>query len=62
LSADAAVFPAWSEADWRKAAEAALKGNSLESLASTTADGIRIEPPYVRRTAPGRRAHQGRGG
>ena len=35
-----------SEADWRKAAEAALKGASLEKLASETADGVRIEPVY----------------
>ena len=27
MGADAAVFPPWSEADWRKAAEAALKGS-----------------------------------
>jgi methylmalonyl-CoA mutase len=47
LGADAAVFPAWSEADWRKAAEAALKGKGLDSLASRTADGIRIEPLYA---------------
>jgi methylmalonyl-CoA mutase len=46
LGADAAIFPTLSEADWRRAAEAALKGKSLESLASRTADGIRIEPLY----------------
>ena len=46
MGAEPAVFPAWSEADWRKTAEAALKGKSLESLASTTVDGIRIEPLY----------------
>ena len=46
MGADSAVFPAFSEADWRKAAEAALKGESLESLASRTADGVRIEPLY----------------
>jgi len=46
LGADAAVFPDWTEADWRRAAEAALRGKSLESLASRTADGIRIEPLY----------------
>jgi methylmalonyl-CoA mutase len=52
LSADAAVFPAWSEADWRKAAEAALKGKSLESLACRTVDGIRIEPLYAPADGP----------
>ncbi len=46
MGADAGGFPAWGEADWRKAAEAALKGASLEMLASKTADGIRIEPLY----------------
>jgi methylmalonyl-CoA mutase len=47
LGADAGVFPAWGEADWRTAAEAALKGASLETLASSTADGLRIEPIYA---------------
>jgi methylmalonyl-CoA mutase len=47
LGVDAATFPAWSEADWRKATELALKGKSIESLASATADGIRIEPLYA---------------
>ena len=47
MGADAAVFPAWSAVDWRKAAEAALKGKSVESLTSRTADGIRIEPLYI---------------
>jgi len=47
LGADAGVFPAWGEADWQKAAEAALKGASLDALASTTADGVRIEPIYA---------------
>ena len=40
------LFPATTEADWRKAAEAALKGASLETLVSETADGVRIEPVY----------------
>ena len=42
----ASLFPPYSEADWRKAAEAALKSAALESLASETADGVRIEPVY----------------
>jgi methylmalonyl-CoA mutase len=46
LGADAGSFPAWKEADWRKAAEAALKGANLDTLASSTADGVRIEPLY----------------
>jgi methylmalonyl-CoA mutase len=40
------LFPATTEADWRKAAETALKGVSLETLVSETADGVRIEPVY----------------
>jgi methylmalonyl-CoA mutase len=46
LDAVANLFPAYTEADWRKAAEAALKGASLETLVSRTADGVRIEPVY----------------
>jgi methylmalonyl-CoA mutase len=52
LAADAAIFPAWSEADWRKAAEAALRGKSLESLTSRTVDGIPIEPLYAPADGP----------
>jgi methylmalonyl-CoA mutase len=47
LGADAGGFPAWGEADWRKAAQTALKGASLDTLASSTADGLRIEPIYA---------------
>ena len=36
----------WSEADWRKAAETALKGANLDKLVTRTADGLRIEPVY----------------
>ena len=62
MGAAASVFPAYSEADWRKAAEAALKGASFERLMSKTADGILIEPVYppaegpraLRRTGPWR--------
>ncbi len=46
MDAVANPFPAYTEADWRKAAEAALKGASLEMLVSRTADGVRIEPVY----------------
>jgi methylmalonyl-CoA mutase len=58
LGAVANLFPAYSQADWRKAAEAALKGASLETLVSETADGVRIEPVYPpaegpRATRPG---------
>jgi methylmalonyl-CoA mutase len=44
LGAVASLFPAYTEADWRRAAEAALNGASLETLVSKTADGVRIEP------------------
>jgi len=46
LGALASLFPRHTEADWRKAAQAALKGAALESLVSETADGVRIEPVY----------------
>ncbi len=46
MVAEAEVFPDWKEADWRKAAEAALKGASLDKLVTRTADGLRIEPVY----------------
>jgi methylmalonyl-CoA mutase len=50
----ASLFPAYAEADWRRAAEAALNGARLERLVSKTADGVRIEPIY--RPAEGPRA------
>ncbi len=46
MGAELVVFPPWSEVDWRRAAEAALKGASLETLTFRSADGIRIEPLY----------------
>jgi methylmalonyl-CoA mutase len=46
VGAVASLFPAYTEADWRKAAEAALNGANLETLLSKTADGVRIEPVY----------------
>ncbi|HTR13447.1 MAG TPA: methylmalonyl-CoA mutase family protein [Roseiarcus sp.] len=52
MAAEGPVFPAYGEADWRKAAEAALKGRNLESLASATADGLRIEPLYTPADGP----------
>jgi methylmalonyl-CoA mutase len=42
----ARIFPVYTEADWRRAAEAALKGASLETLVSETADGVQLEPVY----------------
>ncbi len=52
MGAEARLFPAWGEADWRKAAEAALKGVSPDKLASKTADGVRIEPLYAPAEGP----------
>ena len=46
MGAAASLFPAHTQADWRRAAETALKGASLETLASKTADGLRVEPIY----------------
>ena len=54
MSAPATAFPAYGEADWRKAAEVALKGANFERLVSKTADGVLIEPVY--RPAEGPRA------
>jgi methylmalonyl-CoA mutase len=52
LGAGAGVFPSWGEADWREAAEATLKGKSLDALASRTADGIEIQPVYAPADGP----------
>jgi methylmalonyl-CoA mutase len=46
LGAVANVFPGYTQADWRRAAEAALNGAGLETLMSETADGVRIEAVY----------------
>ena len=46
MGAVANLFPAYTQADWRRAAEAALNGASVETLVSETADGVRIEPVY----------------
>ena len=59
MGAEAESFPAWTEADWRKAAEAALKGASLDKLVTRTADGLRIEPVYQPGSGP--RALRGEG-
>jgi methylmalonyl-CoA mutase len=46
------AFPARTEADWRKAATAALKGAGLEKLASVTADGLGLGPLHAGVTGP----------
>ncbi len=45
-------FPARTEADWRKAAEAALKGAALDKLVSVTADGVALGPLHAARVGP----------
>jgi methylmalonyl-CoA mutase len=59
MAAAASAFPAYGEADWRRAAEAALKGASFERLVSKTVDAVRIEPVY--RPGEGPRALRGAG-
>ncbi len=54
------AFAASSEADWRKAAEAALKGGAFDRLISRTSDSIALQPLYARREGP--RAVRGQGG
>ena len=56
LRAAASLFPGHTQADWRKAAETALKGVSLETLTWKTPDGLRVEPVYP--PAEGPRAHR----
>ena len=46
------LFPPRAEADWRRAAEAALKGGAFEKLVSTTADGVRLGPLHPAREGP----------
>ena len=46
------TFSVRSEADWRKAAEAALKGGSLDKLVSVTADGLKLGPLHGRAEGP----------
>jgi methylmalonyl-CoA mutase len=45
---DLSAFPPSSLADWRAAAEAALKGKPLSDLASKTPDGLGVEPVYTK--------------
>ncbi len=54
------AFPAHTQADWRKVAEAALKGASLDTLVVKTADDITLRPLYPRQT--GARAMRGEAG
>ena len=46
MGAVANLFPAYTQTNWRRAAEAAIKGASLETLVSKTTDGVQIEPVY----------------
>jgi len=52
LEGTAGGFAAHNEADWRRAAEAALKGAAFDRLISRTADGISLEPLYARCEGP----------
>ena len=54
------AFATASEADWRKAAESALKGGAFDRLVSRTADAIALQPLYSRREGP--RAVRGESG
>ena len=46
------AFAARSAADWRLAAEGALKGVGLDKLTSTTPEGVALGPLHARRTGP----------
>ena len=48
----AGAFPAYGEADWRNAAQAALKGASFDRLISRTCDAIALQPLYPRHEGP----------
>ncbi|MGD1035826.1 MAG: methylmalonyl-CoA mutase family protein [Roseiarcus sp.] len=54
------AFPAFGEADWRKAAEASREGGAFDRLVSRTSDAIALQPLYPRRDGP--RALRGEGG
>ena len=45
---DLSEFPAATLADWKAAAEAALKGQPLADLTTETPDGLSVEPIYTR--------------
>jgi len=53
------AFAPFSEAEWRKAVEASLKGAAFDSLVSQTSDAIALQPLYLRREGP--RASRGDG-
>lgn len=48
----AARFASYGEADWRRAAEAALKGGGFATLISRATDGVELQPIYTRREGP----------
>jgi methylmalonyl-CoA mutase len=54
-----ARFAALSEADWRAAAAASLKGASFDTLIAHAADGVDLQPLYPRAVGP--RAWRGEG-
>jgi methylmalonyl-CoA mutase len=56
VAAPAPGFPPASEAEWRRLVERVLDGRPLESLVSTTFEGLKIAPLYPRATSEGARA------
>lgn len=49
---DASLFPVTSEAQWRALVEKTLKGEPVESLRSTTVEGLVVEPLYAPAAEP----------
>ena len=52
MTESAARLASYGEADWRRAAEAALKGAGFSTLISHAADGVELQPIYPRREGP----------
>ncbi len=52
MTASSTSFGSFSEVDWRRAAEAALKGGAFDRLVSRTTDAIALQPLYSRRIGP----------
>ena len=52
MGVTASQFASFDEADWRRVAEAALKGAGFATLVSRAADGIELQPLYPRHEGP----------
>ncbi len=48
MAGSSEIFPPATEAEWKRLVERALEGRPFEGLASTTFEGLRIEPLYER--------------